>query len=382
MTANDGVRAGAAGEVSSAGIRRLAFSKDVAFQTELRRRVDEFFRTTGRSKRDCWQMYVKSAVILTGFAVTWWMLVFVVQTLAGGLVLAVMLGLATTLIGFNIQHDGGHRAYSRNRWVNRIAAGTMGLIGGSSYTWRWKHSVIHHRYVNITDYDNDLDIRPLGRLSPHQKRLWFHRWQHVYLWVLYGLDAMKLQFVDDFRFIITGRIGSHRVGRPLRWELVSFILGKVAFFSLAFVVPMLFHPVWVVLFYYVVAAWVLGMVMVLVFVAPHLVPDADFPLPQSPGGMGQPWAVHQANVTLNFSRHNRLITLLLGGLNYHKEHHLFPRICHVNYAAMSDVVEQVCREFNVAYKHHRSFLAGIAAHYQWLRRMGKEDCPPESPVCQ
>ena len=62
----------------------------------------------------------------------------------------------------------------------------------------------------------------------------------------------------------------HRIGRPLRWELVNFIVGKAAFVSLAFVVPMLFHPVWVVLFYYLVAAWVLGTVMVLVFVTPRM----------------------------------------------------------------------------------------------------------------
>lgn len=356
-----------------AGILRLEFSKDTAFQSELRRRVDEFFQAPGRRKRDCWQMYLKSLIILAVFGVSWWLLVFVAQTLAQGLLLAMTLGFATTLIGFDIQHDGGHGAYSEHRWINRIAAGTLGLIGGSSYTWRWKHSVIHHMYVNITGYDNDIDIRPLGRFSPHQKRMWFHRWQHLYLWAFYGFDAMKLQFVDDFRFIIIGRMGPHRIGRPLRWELVNFVVGKVAFFSLAFVVPMLFHSVWVVLFYYLVTAWLLGMTMVLVFITPHLVPDAGFPLPATPERFDWPWAVHQANVTVDFARSNRVLTWLLGGLNYHKEHHLFPLICHVNYPAISRIVERTCLEFGVPYKEHRTFLAGVASHYRWLRRLGRED---------
>jgi linoleoyl-CoA desaturase len=373
MTQDDKVQSGSSGDAHQPGIRRLEFAKDVAFQTVLWRRVDELFAAKGLSKRDCWQMYLKSAVILAAFGVSWWLLVFVAQTVVQGLLLAVMLGLCTALIGFDIQHDAGHGAYSRHRWINRIAAGTLGLIGGSSYTWRWKHSVIHHMYVNITGYDNDIDIGPLGRFSPHQRRLWFHRWQHLYMWAFYGFEAMKLQFVDDFRFIITGRMGVHRIGRPLRWELVNFIVGKAAFFSMAFVVPMLFHSFWVVLFYYVVAAWVTGAVMVLVFVTPHLVPEADFPLPAGDGRMDRPWAVHQANVTVDFARRNRVLTWFLGGLNYHKEHHLFPLICHVNYPAISPIVQETCREFGLPYTEHRSFFSGIACHYRWLRTLATQD---------
>lgn len=360
-------------EVPKAGIRRLEFSEDLTFQNELRRRVEEFFRLTGRPERDCWQMYLKSAIILGVFGVSWWMLVFVAQTLAQGLALSAVLGLSTALIGFDIQHDGGHGGYSNRQWINRIAAGTLGLIGGSSYTWRWKHTVIHHMYVNITGYDNDISVYPLGRFSPHQNRLWFHRWQHLYLWVFYGMEAMKLQLLDDFRFLIHGGMGPHRIAPPMRWELVNLVLGKGAFVLLAFGIPMLFHSVWVVLFYYVVTAWLLGLVMVMVFVTPHLVAEADFPLPDSPNRLDRPWAVHQANVTVDFARSNRVLTWFLGGLNFHKEHHLFPRICHVNYPAMSKVVEQTCRDFGVPYKEHSSFAAGIAAHYRWLRHMGRQD---------
>jgi len=46
----------------------LKFEHDNTFQRELRRRVEEHFRTTGQRQRDCWQMYVKTAVLLAGFA--------------------------------------------------------------------------------------------------------------------------------------------------------------------------------------------------------------------------------------------------------------------------------------------------------------------------
>jgi hypothetical protein len=46
------------------GNRRLTFGRDNAFQSELRRRVDEYFRRTGRRQRDCPQMYLKTGIIL------------------------------------------------------------------------------------------------------------------------------------------------------------------------------------------------------------------------------------------------------------------------------------------------------------------------------
>jgi len=37
----------------------------------------------------------------------------------------------------------------------------------------------------------------LARLTPHQRRLPYHRWQHLYLWPLYGLLAIKWQLLDS-----------------------------------------------------------------------------------------------------------------------------------------------------------------------------------------
>jgi linoleoyl-CoA desaturase len=200
-----------AGKASS-GVRKLEFGSDVSFQTELNRRVEEYFAGDGgRRKRDCWEVYLKTFCILLAFAVVYGLLVFAATELWQGLVLATVLGLVVAAIGFNIQHEGGHQGYSERRWVNRLAAFTMDMIGSSSYRWHWKHAVIHHRYVNITGYDGDMYMGPLGRLALHQRRHWFHRWQHLYLWALYALLAVKMQFADDIRFLMTGRLEGHTV---------------------------------------------------------------------------------------------------------------------------------------------------------------------------
>jgi len=348
------------------------FGKNNGFQAELRRRIDAYFLTTGRRQRDCPQMYLKTAILLALFATTYFLLVFVVQTWWLGLVLAVLLGLVTAGIGFNIQHDGGHHAYSNYPWVNKLMALTLDLIGGSSYFWHGKHVVLHHTYVNITGHDTDIDLGSLARLSPHEKRHRFQRWQHLYLWPLYGLMAIKWHLYDDFHDLIMGRVGKHRVPRPKGWDLVVFLAGKVVFFSLAFGIPLLFHSIWTVLFYYGIAAVVLGMTLSIVFQLAHTVEEAAFPLPQpDTGRIENAWAVHQTETTVDFARRSRLAAWLLGGLNFQIEHHLFPRICHVNYPAMSKVVEETCREFGVNYQEHRTFRAGLGSHYRWLRRMGR-----------
>src|SRR5260370_40721070 len=96
MTHEKELYAGPAGQSLRAAepARSLKFGHDNAFQRELRRRVEEHFRTTGQRQRDCWQMYVKTAVLLAGFAGSYGLLVFGAQTWWQGLLRAMALGLA------------------------------------------------------------------------------------------------------------------------------------------------------------------------------------------------------------------------------------------------------------------------------------------------
>ena len=350
---------------------RLTFRRDSTFHKELRRRVDDYFRSSNRSQRDCPAMYLKAAIILIVFSGFYSLLVFAAGSWWQALPLAVLLSLSMAAIGFNIEHDGIHHSYSNHTWINRLAAMTMDLIGASSYVWHWKHVVVHHTYVNITGHDADIDISFFGRLTPHQKRFRVHRWQHFYLWPLYGLNVIKWHWYDDFRDVILGRIGLTRIPRPKKWELIGFVGGKAMLFTLAFGLPLLVHSLSIVLLFYVLIVALAGVVVSVVFQLAHCVEEAEFPLPQkTSGSMANAWAIHQVETTVDFARRSRVESWLLGGLNFQIEHHLFPRVCHVNYPAISHLVEQTCREFGVRYGEHTSFRAGLSSHFRWLRRMG------------
>ncbi|HEX2965962.1 MAG TPA: fatty acid desaturase, partial [Syntrophorhabdaceae bacterium] len=221
-------------------VLKLEFGQDRSFELDLRQRISRYFdQYNGRSKKGNLALHLKTGVILVSFVGFYIVLVFVASNVVQGIIFSILFGLSVAGIGFNIAHDGGHGAYSESPRVNKLAAMTMDLVGVSSYAWFWKHSVIHHRYVNITGYDTDIDIGILGRLCPHTRRFSFHRWQHFYMWLLYGFLAAKMQFVDDFKRIIRGRIGGHGFPRPSGRDLVVFIAGKAIFFTWAFCIPLL-----------------------------------------------------------------------------------------------------------------------------------------------
>ena len=359
----------------------VKFAKSDGFRKEMQRRVDAFLESTGRSPRDCWQMYVKSAILVAAYVSLYVLLVFYAQNAWQAVPLAMLLGLATAGIGFNIQHDAGHNAYSSRPWINRMMATTLDLIGGSSYIWRFKHGIFHHTYVNLTGHDTDIDVGVLARLSPHEKRYAFHRWQHIYLWALYGLLAIQWHLQSDFFEMARGRIGKKPFPRARGWDLAIFLGGKAFFLCLAFAIPLCFHSIGVVLLYYAITSVTLGITLSIVFQLAHTVEEADFPMPAvNTGRLENEWAVHQIETTVDFARESRIASWCLGGLNFQIEHHLFPRICHIHYPAISAVVEATCNEYGVRYVSHKTFWAGVTSHYRWLRRLSKPD--PVSPQAE
>ena len=83
------------------------------------------------------------------------------------------------------------------------------------------------------------------------------------------------------------------------------------------------------------------------------------------------WAIHQVQTTVDFARGNRFLCWFLGGLNFQIEHHLFHKICHIHYPALSKVVEEACHEFGIRYAEHKTFFSAVASHFHWLVEMGR-----------
>jgi linoleoyl-CoA desaturase len=327
-------------------------------------------------------MYLKTAIILSWYGASYWFLVFHQNTMLEALLLSISLGLAMTGIGFNVAHDGCHGAYSARPAVNRCMSVTLDMLGGSSYVWKWKHNYLHHNYTNLMGADDDIDIGFLGRLSPHSPLRGIHRYQYLYLWLAYGGLALSWQFFVDFERLVRGRVGTQRMPRPRGWDLVTLVAGKGLFVVLMFVIPALVHPLYSVLIFYGVASFTLGWTMSVVFQLAHCVEDAKFPKPRTDTGrMEDEWAVHQVETTVDFARGNRLLTWYLGGLNFQVEHHLFPKVCHLHYPALSAIVERTCSRFGVRYSAYRTMLDALASHHRFLRHShSRSQTPAQNPA--
>jgi linoleoyl-CoA desaturase len=363
-----------------AGNGKIVFAADAGFHASVKRQVGDYFRHASLSPRDSPRMYRKTAVLLLWFGASYALLVFAATTWWQAGLLSLSLAFSMAGVGFSIQHDANHGAYSDHGLVNRLMGMTLDMLGASSYLWRFKHNVSHHTYTNVVGGDDDIDLGPLGRLSPELPRRRIHRAQQFYLWPLYGFLIPKWHFIYDFKNVVTARIARSSFPRPRGWSLVGLIGGKAAFFGWAFAVPALFHPWWHVLLFYACTAFVLSVTLSVVFQLAHCVEEASFPVPSTGSDrMPDAWAIHQVRTTVDFAAGNRLLTWYVGGLNFQIEHHLFPRICHVHYPRIAPIVRAACAEFGVPYAAHPSFLGAVGSHWRFLRRMGRPPALTAAP---
>src|SRR6185312_12967603 len=109
---------------------------------------------------------------------------------------------------------------------------------------------------------------------------------------------------------------------------------KLLFVAWAIVVPAMFHPLWQVLVFHLVACFALGMTLGTVFQLAHCSRDADFPA-VTPGQRMPEWTAHQLATTVDFAPRSAAVTWFVGGLNFQVVHHLFPKVSHVHYPALS-----------------------------------------------
>lgn len=342
----------------------FAYGPDTGFHAELRSRVRAFLTSSGLRARNLPAMYRKTAFMFLWLGASYVLLVFVARAAWQALPLAFSLGLAIAGIGFNVMHDGSHGSYSTRPWLNRLMARALDLLGGSSFVWQRKHNLLHHTWPNVDGVDDDLDTGALARLSPAQRLRSYHRLQHLYMWPLYAFLSVKWQLYDDFKTILTGRMSGRTFPRPRGVDLAVFVGGKLVFFTLAFGLPLLLHPAWTVLGAYLLVSAVAGLTLSVVFQLAHCVPEA-----QTGSELGS-WAERQVRSSVDFAHHNGLLGWYVGGLNLQIEHHLFPQICHLHYAALAPIVRDVCHEFGVRYTVHPTFRSAVAAHYRHLRVLG------------
>jgi len=334
----------------------------------LEQRVRSFIGS--RRTTDSIEMYIKAAALILLSLASYVVLVFRDNSLPVDIGACVVLALALAGIGFNVQHDGNHGGFSKSRLVNRATGFTLDLIGASSYYWKQKHNLNHHTYTNIPEEDADIELGWFARMCDDHDWHWFHRYQQFYLWFLYAFVHVRYVY-SDWLCLITGIQGGKRVRRPSGGDLATLLSGKAIFLALAFVLPFTQHSALAVTGGFLAVSMLMGIIFSIVFQLAHTVDTVEHPS-EKDGVQRDEWVVHQIRTTSNFATGSRFLRVALGGLNFQREHHLFPKISHVHYPALARIVKQVCDEYNVKYAETPRLADALRSHYRFLKHMGSK----------
>lgn len=198
-----------------------------------------------------------------------------------------------------------------------------------------------------------------------------HKYQHYYFWILYSFLYILWIFVLDYIKYFRGSIGEIKINNMKLNDHIVFWLFKALHLFLFIGLPLYFLGIKLFLVYFLVMTLVAGFVLSIVFQLAHTVEDTHFPQADLKSGkMEDEWAVHQLKTTANFATKNKLVSWFVGGLNFQIEHHLFPKISHIHYPAISDIIRQTCKEFGIEYIEYPKVRYAIASHVNHLKAMG------------
>jgi len=279
----------------------------------------------------------KIIVTIAAFAAGWGAL-WVVGNSWAALGVAAFLGVMFTQLGF-VAHDAGHQQVFRSHranWLLGLAVGNL-LIGLSFGWWITKHNA-HHAHPNQVGRDPDIGgglvvSSPPGGRGAERRSLTrlLARWQ---AWLFFPLMLLRSAglHVSGIQRMLRQR------DRPVALE-ASLVAVHAALYLMA-------------------VLWVLSPVRALAFIA---VQQAVFSLylgcSFAPNHKGMP--ILEGDVEMSFARRQVITarnvaggwftTLVLGGLNYQIEHHLFPTMPRPNLAHARTIIREFCIESDLGY---------------------------------
>lgn len=348
-------------------------NSNAVFFTSLKKSVERYFEQTGFKKTGNIHLYIKTVIFILAAVGLYTTLLFVKMPLFPGMLASLTLGFVLACIGFNVMHDANHDSYSSKKWVNKILGLTLNALGGNSFIWKQKHNIIHHTYTNIDGVDDDIAKSPFIRMCSTQRWAPAHRIQHLYTPVLYAISSMIWVLYQDFDKYFKKKICSTQLRKMTRTDHFLFWISKVLYVLFYVVVPIIMIGWKLWLLYFICLHIGLGFTLSIVFQLAHVVEETEFEFMNDCNKqIENEWAVHQVKTTANFSAGNKIISWFAGGLNYQIEHHLFPRISHVHYPALSNLVQAECKAFQIPYNGNLSMGGAINSHFRFIKSMGKK----------
>ncbi|HMO33510.1 MAG TPA: acyl-CoA desaturase [Lacibacter sp.] len=342
------------------------------FFNDLKSRVDEYFESHHLRKTGDRRLFIKTLVLVPAALLLYTTLLTVSLPAGVALLLCALLGFVLASIGFNVMHDACHGSYSSKKWVNELFGYSLNALGGNAFIWKFKHNIVHHTYTNVDGVDDDIAKSPLMRQCSTQKWVPAHRFQHIYVVLVYAISSFAWVALMDFNKYFKGKVYTTTLQKMEVKDHVIFWISKVLYVFFYIVLPILLVGAGAWALGFVVMHLVMGFTLAIVFQLAHVVEETEFVFAGNDDlQIENEWAIHQLKTTANFAPDNKVISWFVGGLNYQIEHHLFPRISHVHYPAISKIVQETCRDHGITYHLNPTMGQAVASHFRMMKELGR-----------
>jgi linoleoyl-CoA desaturase len=353
---------------------KVTFQKNqTTFYATLKQRVDEYFNATHQRKTGNFELYLKTAVLLPLAVALFFCSIYFYAVLPvwALITMCAVLGATLASIGFNIMHDACHGAYSTKSWVNDLMGYSLNIMGGNSFIWKQKHNIIHHTYTNVDGVDDDIAKSPIMRQANTQKWVPAHKIQYIYVFGVYAISSLAWVFLMDFQKYLSRTIYTTKMWGVDAKEQAIFWISKLYYLVVFMLLPIYFVGVGPWLVGFLAMHVTMGLTLALVFQLAHVVEGAHFEVAYEDTTIENDWAIHQVLTTANFAPRNLLVRWFVGGLNYQIEHHLFPKVSHVHYPEISQIVKDTCQEYNIPYNEFKTTRKALVSHLKTMKEFGK-----------
>lgn len=337
--------------------QKFTYNKGDFFDT-VKEEVKEYFKKTGKSHK-------ADGVHIAMFVLNVILIIWSYSTLIIGesYVAALLHGLFRAVLVTQTTHAASHFSFSLNPEVNRWAyrLGTV-LIGlWSPKNWDLQHVVAHHVYTNEWPFDSDSAF-PIKSILYNQRRFWYHKYQHIYMWMVYAL-FIPLIMLNSIRELVVEK----QVTFKMRWHWTHAKLEAwgCSLLGLAYLLlPFVFLPFGSAFKLSALTNLCSSLIFSLQFIVNH---EVDTIISDKPHAAQIDFGQFQLEEAFTFAPESLPALELSGGLNTQIEHHLFPGVHYSHYRDVSKIIRSVAKRFNLNYQFSDTWVGAVKKHYNLLK---------------
>jgi len=333
------------------------------FLQTVRGRVREYFIQEKKSSKAsmAWQVgAILGIFVLLGL--------YYPAYIMGSVVAALVHGFLKGFLAITGGHAMSHFSLFTKGWMNTLVFRLCSPFVLSAHNiWSTSHIVSHH--VHTLTHDDLQDNYPVKRIQPSLPYMWFHRFQHVYIWIVYLFGLPLWTFADFFASIPTLFTGKHHMRHLGMGERLENTIGLTVNIFITILLPFFFLHFPQALLVCLCSNIPASLMTVIQIAVNHEVPETQNKV--DPKNVKIDWGAHQVLTSHNFGVNSKVALHMSGGLNMQVEHHLFPSVHYTHFHAIAPIVQQACQEFGLTYNTSSSIFVAIKKHYDLLKANSK-----------